>query len=87
MFGRYKVALCAQLLVGVSAVLVTFSRDLWELVLPHFGLGLGIGIIDSALMPLLACLVDERHNGAYGAVYAIAQESSRKTRKMIQHSI
>ena len=46
---------------------------MWHLVLPHFGLGLGIGVVDSALMPLLAFLVDERKSGAYGAVYAIAQ--------------
>ena len=60
-------------LVGVSAVVVTSAQTMWDLVLPHFGLGLGIGAVDSALMPLLAFLVDERHNGAYGAVYAIAQ--------------
>ena len=42
------------------------------LALPHFILGLGIGIIDSALMPLLATLVDEEEHGkAYGSVYAI----------------
>ena len=46
---------------------------MWHLALPHFGLGLGIGVVDSALMPLLAFLVDERKSGAYGAVYAIAQ--------------
>ena len=35
-------------------------------------LGLGIGIIDSALMPLLATLIDEEEHGkAYGSVYAI----------------
>ena len=35
-------------------------------------LGLGIGIIDSALMPLLAALIDEEEHGkAYGSVYAI----------------
>ena len=49
---------------------------MWHLVLPHFGLGLGIGVVDSALMPLLAFLVDERRSGAYGAVYAIAQVRS-----------
>lgn len=29
-----------------------------QLLLPHFGLGLGIGIIDAALVPLLATFVD-----------------------------
>ena len=45
-----------------------------HLVLPHFCIGLGIGIVDAALMPLLARLV-ERHGLAdgYGAVYALSQ--------------
>jgi len=44
------------------------------LVCPHFGLGLGIGIVDSALVPMLANLVDTRHpNVHYGSVYALQQ--------------
>ena len=49
---------------------------MWDLVLPHFFLGLGIGIVDSSLMPLLAKLVDQEcaeKCSAYGSVYAIAQ--------------
>ncbi len=71
--GRHRIAIAAMTMVGVSAVLVTRAVSMWGLVVPHFGLGLGIGIVDSSLMPLLAFLVDERYNGAYGAVYAIAQ--------------
>ena len=47
---------------------------MWDLVLPHGFLGLGIGVVDSSLMPLLAVLVDEENdlNGtgssAYGSV-------------------
>jgi DHA1 family solute carrier family 18 vesicular amine transporter 1/2 len=48
----------------------------WHLVLPHFFMGLGIGTVDAAMMPLLAYLVDTRHHSAiYGNVYAIAQFS------------
>lgn len=59
------------------------------LLLPHFTLGLGIGVLDAALVPLLATLVDNDdddtddddetcQNGAatdanYGIVYAIQQ--------------
>lgn len=59
-----------------------------QLLLPHFGLGLGIGIIDAALVPLLATFVDatlaqEEQDGtgsgnsmsSYGTVYAIQQTS------------
>lgn len=59
--------------------------------LPHFGLGLGIGIIDAALVPLLATFVDatlaqeedmeakvtntSHTMSSYGTVYAIQQTS------------
>ena len=33
------------------------------------------GIVDAALMPLLALLVDTRHVTTYGTIYAIAQLS------------
>ena len=46
---------------------------MWELVVPHFGLGLGLGVVDSSLMPLLAKLVEDRHVGAYGSVFAVSQ--------------
>lgn len=45
-----------------------------HLIMPHFGLGLGLGVVDASLMPLLAQLVDTRHEGAvYGSVFAIGQ--------------
>lgn len=44
-----------------------------QLVLPHFGLGLGIGIVDAALVPMLANLMDTRHSAHYGSVYALQQ--------------
>ena len=59
--GRYRMAMAAMFMVGVCAVLVTFATSMYDLILPHFGLGLGIGLVDSALMPLLARLVDVRH--------------------------
>ena len=50
------------------------AKTMWGLVIPHWMLGLGIGVVDSSLMPLLAVLVDqEGHGSAYGSVYAIAQ--------------
>lgn len=57
-----------------------------QLLLPHFALGLGIGVIDAALVPLLATFVDATlaHDdsgeargtrSSYGTVYAIQQTS------------
>ena len=49
---------------------------MWHLVAPHVGLGLGLGIVDSSLMPLLAQLMDENQGGgAYGSVYAVSQSA------------
>lgn len=49
------------------------ARSLLALAGPHLCLGVGVGTVDAALMPLLAAVVDARHVAAYGAVYAIAQ--------------
>ena len=46
-----------------------------HLILPHFGMGFGLGVVDACIMPLLALLVDRRHVAVYGSVYAIAQFS------------
>lgn len=58
-----------------------------QLLMPHFALGLGIGVIDAALVPLLANFVDatlaqDENSGdatssmsSYGTVYAIQQTS------------
>uniref|UniRef100_T1JH51 Major facilitator superfamily (MFS) profile domain-containing protein n=1 Tax=Strigamia maritima TaxID=126957 RepID=T1JH51_STRMM len=52
---------------------IPLATAMSHLILPHFGMGLGIGLTDAALMPLLAWLVDARHVAVYGSVYAIAQ--------------
>ncbi|XP_046490478.1 synaptic vesicular amine transporter isoform X1 [Neodiprion pinetum] len=69
--GRYKTAIFAMLLVGVSAILVPLATTMSQLVIPHLGMGLGIGIADAALVPLLASLVDQEDG--YGPVYSLQQ--------------
>lgn len=59
----------AMLTVGICAIIVTQATSMYDLILPHFGLGLGIGVVDSALMPLLASLVDVRHKVPVILVY------------------
>ena len=77
MFCKWDISILQKLKRGKKQTVVfqiPFASTMWDLVLPHFFLGLGIGIVDSALMPLLAVLVDLESNGsAYGSVYAIAQ--------------
>uniref|UniRef100_A0A8D8X8P2 Synaptic vesicular amine transporter n=4 Tax=Cacopsylla melanoneura TaxID=428564 RepID=A0A8D8X8P2_9HEMI len=71
--GRWRVAIAAMLLVGVSCLLVPTANTISGLVGPHLGLGLGIGVLDSALVPLLASVVDSRHSAHYGSIYALQQ--------------
>lgn len=70
-YGRSKVAILAMFVVGVSTILIPLANTMSQLIFPHLGMGLGIGVADAALVPLLASLVDR--NGNYGPVYSIQQ--------------
>ncbi|KAG8177856.1 hypothetical protein JTE90_027122 [Oedothorax gibbosus] len=71
--GRWLTAMISLLTVGVCAITIPLSTHVLQLVIPHFGLGLGIGVIDASLMPLMAHLVDTRYTALYGSVYAVAE--------------
>uniref|UniRef100_A0A182PKS5 Major facilitator superfamily (MFS) profile domain-containing protein n=1 Tax=Anopheles epiroticus TaxID=199890 RepID=A0A182PKS5_9DIPT len=62
-FGQIRVSIVALLLVGSSCILLPFANTVAGLLLPHLGLGLGIGVVDAALVPLLATLVDAQLGG------------------------
>ncbi|XP_033324647.2 synaptic vesicular amine transporter [Megalopta genalis] len=70
-YGRSKLAVLAMFVVGVSAILIPSASTMSQLIVPHLGMGLGIGVADAALVPLLASLVDR--NGDYGPIYSIQQ--------------
>ncbi|XP_016977940.2 synaptic vesicular amine transporter [Drosophila rhopaloa] len=85
-YGQVKVSCISLLLVGVASILIPSATTVAQLLMPHFALGLGIGVIDAALVPLLATFVDatlsqeEQSEGSssmssYGTVYAIQQTS------------
>ena len=50
---------------------VPFATSPNHLIIPMAGLGFGIGMVDSSMMPQLGFLVDIRHSAVYGGVYAI----------------
>ena len=51
---------------------VPYAKTIYGLILPNFGLGFSIGMVDSSMMPTMGYLVDIRHSSVYGSVYAIA---------------
>ncbi|XP_063705707.1 synaptic vesicular amine transporter [Culicoides brevitarsis] len=81
--GQIRIAVISLLIVGLSCILIPNASSISGLLIPHFGLGLGIGALDSALVPLLASAVDAKFTdndsissnsiSNYGAVYAIQQ--------------
>lgn len=64
-----------MVLTGLSCCALPLANNLFQLAIPHFGLGLGVGIVDAVLVPLLANLVDSRGSSQYGPVYALQQAS------------
>ncbi|CAB0044266.1 unnamed protein product [Trichogramma brassicae] len=71
--GRCRTAVLAMAVVGLSALGIPRARSMAQLAVPHLGLGLGIGVADAALVPLLAALVDSRPTASYGPVYSLQQ--------------
>uniref|UniRef100_A0A665TB41 Solute carrier family 18 member 2 n=1 Tax=Echeneis naucrates TaxID=173247 RepID=A0A665TB41_ECHNA len=57
---------------SLSVSQVPFAGDIYGLILPNFGVGFAIGMVDSSMMPIMGYLVDLRHVSVYGSVYAIA---------------
>ncbi|KAH9513332.1 hypothetical protein Btru_034645 [Bulinus truncatus] len=71
--GRWSCCIFCMMLIALCQICLPFATSLTQLILPHFGLGLGLGITDAAIMPLLALLVDVKNESFYGCVYAVAQ--------------
>lgn len=70
--GRWLCCMIGLVVIGVSLILIPFATSIYGLILPNSGLGIGIGMVDSSMMPTMAYLVDIRHSSVYGSVYAIA---------------
>ncbi|XP_055975124.1 chromaffin granule amine transporter isoform X2 [Sorex fumeus] len=70
--GRWLCALIGMIAVGISLLCVPLAHNIFGLIGPNAGLGFAIGMVDSAMMPIMGHLVDLRHTSVYGSVYAIA---------------
>nr|VZI38330.1 unnamed protein product [Spirometra erinaceieuropaei] len=70
--GHWLSALLGMIISGIALICVPFTRTVALLCIPIFVLGVGAGMLESSLMPLMGTLVDLRHVPVYGSVYAIA---------------
>ncbi|XP_006630348.1 probable vesicular acetylcholine transporter-A [Lepisosteus oculatus] len=64
-----------MVIIGASSCTVPACRNFGQLIVPLCGICFGIALVDTALLPTLAFLVDVRHVSVYGSVYAIADIS------------
>ncbi|XP_023698119.1 probable vesicular acetylcholine transporter-A [Paramormyrops kingsleyae] len=64
-----------MVIIGASSCTVPACKNFGELIAPLCGICFGIALVDTALLPTLAFLVDVRHVSVYGSVYAIADIS------------
>lgn len=62
-------------IIGAMSCTVPACKTFGELIVPLCGICFGIALVDTALLPTLAFLVDVRHVSVYGSVYAIADIS------------
>ncbi|XP_026873242.1 probable vesicular acetylcholine transporter-A [Electrophorus electricus] len=64
-----------MVMIGASSCTVPACKNFEQLIIPLCGICFGIALVDTALLPTLAFLVDVRHVSVYGSVYAIADIS------------
>lgn len=83
-FGQVKMSVAAIMVVGIACFVIPEAKSVSSLIVPHFCLGLGIGVLDTSLVPFLARLADSviesseaevtgESSSNYGSVYAIQQ--------------
>ena len=60
---------------GLSCLIIPFCSNFGMVILPLMIDCFGIALVDTAILPTLAYLVDVRHVSVYGSVYAIADIS------------
>nr|AKN21539.1 slc18a-4 [Schmidtea mediterranea] len=70
--GRWLTTMIGMVIIGICLICIPFATTISHLIVPSFGMGFAIGMVDSSMMPIMGYLVDIRHVSVYGSVYAIA---------------
>lgn len=72
---QWLITAIGLVLEGASCVFIPFCPNFAVVILPLMIDCFGIALVDTAILPTLAYLVDVRHVSVYGSVYAIADVS------------
>ncbi|KAE9555950.1 hypothetical protein FO519_000806 [Halicephalobus sp. NKZ332] len=70
--GRWLSGFIGLIIIGICLILVPSATSVTGLILPNFFMGFSIGMIDASMFPMMGYIVDVRHVGVYGSIYAIA---------------
>ncbi|KAL3268375.1 hypothetical protein HHI36_007491 [Cryptolaemus montrouzieri] len=70
---NWRIALIVMIVGGLSSCSVPLVDSVSQLSLPHFGIGLSVGVIDAILVPYLATLMESKRSTKYGSVYTLQQ--------------
>lgn len=68
----WLLAFCGLTLEGLFSLFIPFCDSFFLLTIPIGVICFGIALIDTALLPMLALIVDNKYSSMYGSVYAIA---------------
>lgn len=74
-FGRWAIGMAGHLCIGIFALAIPFAQNVYHLIIPNSFLGLGLGLVDISMVPMLGHIVDLRHTKIYGSVYAIGESA------------
>ncbi|KAK7595075.1 hypothetical protein V9T40_001508 [Parthenolecanium corni] len=71
-FPRWLLIVIGGIFSGLCLALYPFCQDMYQIIAPSCIMGIGAALMELALMPEFAHLVDIRHTAEYGNVYAIS---------------
>ncbi|OAF67924.1 hypothetical protein A3Q56_04319, partial [Intoshia linei] len=74
-WGRWCAAIMGFSICATAFYIIPLSVTSYMVAIFYGIFGFGLGLIESSLMPIMAHLVDIRHDNFYGSVYAIADNS------------
>ncbi|KAI6192300.1 Vesicular acetylcholine transporter unc-17 family protein [Aphelenchoides bicaudatus] len=70
--GRWLSGFIGLVVIGFCLLAIPSASSVSGLILPNFFMGFSIGMIDASMFPMMGYIVDIRHVGVYGSIYAIA---------------